>query len=1785
MDEEGSGYVVGEARVRLRPSTVGFGATAAAEIEPQLAAVEGKVVASGGRINAALAGVSRNLGSLGIPFAGALDSVDRSLQKTAGNAEGLAAKVSSFGAAEVVALGVVAVAGVHMAMEQEEAHARLENAIGAVHEKYGALSEQVEDTDSRMRKLGFTDMDTEGSTAKLTLATKDAHEALNLEGLAADISRGRKMALSSATDLLVKVETGHVGLLGRLGIATKDATGHTISQEEAIRRLTEMYGGSAQRYAHTFAGELRVIAAEGERIGVVVGEAVIPVITGLGHAVTSGISGFESLNEVTDGWLGKLTALGLAIPIAVFAGQKLWSLGGLIVNQYGKVIDRLGSTADAMRGTSSAQDALAASTVASNDTVVAAEAARVTSESTVAEAIAARVAIQEAATVADTGQVASDAEVITATSLRVAAEQAEWDAQAKLLEAHALSVNAQAADATAGQALAVVQDELTGSYELTEAAIMRLNAATATKAATDLAATAADEAEMTAEGQLAAAIAVRTAAQEAEAGAQLGTGVGAALEGAGGSMLLTAGAATVMVAAGVGLAVALRSIGSSAYLSDGQMKNLNADLLKGGEDAEKAKGKYANVIGSDAANGLKHYSDLLLSGADAKSLDAQKSKIMQSALDKVTDSFHLSGSEAKRAQDGYLNMGEGAASLQFKLGATRQEVDKAVGSLDALNKKYGASAVQSAELQAAEKKYADLLAGGTASSHQLAVARQAVVDINGRVSKTQAEVNAALAQGQAPAQAATTATEKYNALLQQFERDASSGHVAAGTLAKDWQAVAGAVVSGTGGQSQMHAVLAALGVQATITAGDVVSLAMAEQALGNFSANAVASYGNITQAAGEQYEANQKVSSSTDSYNQAVDDLHKAQNGGGSGGGGAAGATKDASEQMLTQERNALSLRDALKQEAAAARTIVTDEQALAQAHRDAGAATTAENVAHRNLELVLHGYAASSKQAQDATEGEAKAHIDLAGRILDERDAEQALSDAKSTAATDAATSQANIASAEAALDYARSRNDPLAIAVDEKNLADTRTAAATLAKSDQEKVDRANLALKSSKWAVHDASVAENAAQRELNGTLHGFPATSAEAKSALDQYNQSKKDAKTATDAVTQAEISLSDAQDQTATTALAVRDAQHAILHQFDQTPGSAGTAIAAFDNVQTKMGAVETAAKQLALDTGAAVTQATGDVGQGILAYVTELQRLTAANPLLKGAFQDILNNLEHELQTGVFGLVVPPTEVNPGGGGPKPVIGGKAPGAAAIGADLAPGEWSTAGEGTATELLHAKPQGGVEIFSHDRSVEMADKALTALAKPKPTKTPEVAQRAAAATTTTPAAHPRPAPVEKAATSTVTGFATTNEVAKPHTDAPVELLAPLAHVPPAAPPAPKTAAAALEERPPAPSIAAAVNAAQPPPAPAPQVEVAAAAAVQTPAPSPERVEAAEQLATAVEAPQTPTQGPNVEVAEQLLAAAPPPAPPKASELPVAAPVPPVTVDQAAEHAQPPAQPAAAQIAAAAVTARPLDPPRPVLPTIPAQPAGPVAAPRPVLGGDQQRLPPAGQARPVVEPRTTRESFPTAAEIGRAVGDANAAAADRMLSRKPPKHEPVRAEAAKVEHLHVDERRAAQVLHVEHVHRSDGREHDDRAELAAKRPDIHLTAHVAAPHLPAADELARALRTSTDTKPTHAPPPTPGRDAPTHEIFHEIDLARVLGARPQPEITPAPLHHAPAEHAPAHDPGRFPTAEEIAHAIAPLLKRVDLSGSQFVAIDPEELAADVSRQIGFDLIGKL
>ncbi|MBV9292628.1 MAG: hypothetical protein JO222_09275 [Frankiales bacterium] len=173
----------------------------------------------------------------------------------------------------------------HMADQFELSRSRLETVTKNIGGNFSNLSGAVQSADDRMAKFGFTNAQTEGSIASLETATKSTTKAIADQALAANIARGRNISLESATQILMRVETGHVAMLSRLGIATKDANGHLLTQAAALKQLAALYGGAAARYAGTFAGKQEALRAALQNSASQIGVALLPAFVDLANVL------------------------------------------------------------------------------------------------------------------------------------------------------------------------------------------------------------------------------------------------------------------------------------------------------------------------------------------------------------------------------------------------------------------------------------------------------------------------------------------------------------------------------------------------------------------------------------------------------------------------------------------------------------------------------------------------------------------------------------------------------------------------------------------------------------------------------------------------------------------------------------------------------------------------------------------------------------------------------------------------------------------------------------------------------------------------------------------------------------------------------------------------------------------------------------------------------------------------------------------------------------------------------------------------------------------------------------------------------------------------------------------------------------------------------------------------------------------------------------------------------------------------------------------------------------
>jgi hypothetical protein len=223
-----------------------------------------------------------------------------------------------------VATATIAAGAIKMADEFEQSHLRLESAVKNIGGNFEDVKGAVTALDSRFAKLGFTSTDVESNLANLTVATKSPTKAIKDMSLAADLARGRNMSLSDATSTLVKVETGHVSLLGRLGINTKTATGATLTQTQALQRLASLYGGDASRYADSFSGKVASLKAESEDLGIKLGLVLIPALVDVVGAIDRGAKSVESAAHFIEDHKVAAEALAVVIESALIPAEVKW---------------------------------------------------------------------------------------------------------------------------------------------------------------------------------------------------------------------------------------------------------------------------------------------------------------------------------------------------------------------------------------------------------------------------------------------------------------------------------------------------------------------------------------------------------------------------------------------------------------------------------------------------------------------------------------------------------------------------------------------------------------------------------------------------------------------------------------------------------------------------------------------------------------------------------------------------------------------------------------------------------------------------------------------------------------------------------------------------------------------------------------------------------------------------------------------------------------------------------------------------------------------------------------------------------------------------------------------------------------------------------------------------------------------------------------------------------------------------------------------------------------------
>jgi hypothetical protein len=252
-------------------------------------------------------------------------SGEKALQGFSGKAQAAGRIAGKALAGGLLLAGAAAISATKAAAEDEAAQSQLatqlRNSTGATDDQIATVEKYIS---SLSLATGVADDELRPSLAKLATATGDVGEAINLQRIAMDVAAGTGKSLAQVTDAMVKAQNGSVGGLGRLGVATKDATGATKSFAEIQNDLATKYQGAAARAADTTAGKTKIMTVQFGELQEQIGAKLLPVMVKLSEEGLKAVN-WISQNTTTVGVL--VAALGglLAVTWAVGVATKAFS--------------------------------------------------------------------------------------------------------------------------------------------------------------------------------------------------------------------------------------------------------------------------------------------------------------------------------------------------------------------------------------------------------------------------------------------------------------------------------------------------------------------------------------------------------------------------------------------------------------------------------------------------------------------------------------------------------------------------------------------------------------------------------------------------------------------------------------------------------------------------------------------------------------------------------------------------------------------------------------------------------------------------------------------------------------------------------------------------------------------------------------------------------------------------------------------------------------------------------------------------------------------------------------------------------------------------------------------------------------------------------------------------------------------------------------------------------------------------------------------------------------------
>jgi uncharacterized membrane protein YgcG len=276
--------------------------------------------------------VAANTGRLRIEFFGKDRTLGRSFKDAWKHADSfdkkmklLGTRMQTMGRTMTMGVTLPVVAGLaaatKAAMDDERSQRvlaeQIRNAVDATDEEIASVERFI---DMQARATGVADDELRPAFAKLVTATGDVTRAQELMSIAQDTAAGTGRGLDGVITAMMKGQNGQVDLFGRMGIATKDAEGKTLSFDEVLVNLKDKFDGLAETKADPF-DKLKVALGE---LGETAGEFLVPVLQFIADKLTAVAEWLQNLSPF---W--RKAAIAVAL-VAAAAGPLLWVLGSIV---------------------------------------------------------------------------------------------------------------------------------------------------------------------------------------------------------------------------------------------------------------------------------------------------------------------------------------------------------------------------------------------------------------------------------------------------------------------------------------------------------------------------------------------------------------------------------------------------------------------------------------------------------------------------------------------------------------------------------------------------------------------------------------------------------------------------------------------------------------------------------------------------------------------------------------------------------------------------------------------------------------------------------------------------------------------------------------------------------------------------------------------------------------------------------------------------------------------------------------------------------------------------------------------------------------------------------------------------------------------------------------------------------------------------------------------------------------------------------------------------------------